>query len=605
MVAGGGLWYYAHKPSARLACKENTLLHPPQPLLQHHRALLARERGAVRKEPGGRLGVALLYPNAYDVGLANLGLATVYRLVNERADALCERAFLPDRQSWPLYRKTGAPLLTLESSRPVAGFDLVLATLSFENDAPNLAAMLELAGLGLGAATRQGPLVIAGGVVPMLNPEPLAGLVDACLLGEAEVVLGPFLDTLMEMGDLPRPELLAELARRVRGFYAPSLYRAEYHDDGRLKSFTPSQGAPARVEAPKYLGPAKGLARSVFSAPGPEFGDMGLIEVGRGCGHSCRFCAAGHVQRPPRLGQAVDFAPAALAAAREGGRVGLVSAAVSDLPGVEDLAGQVVAAGGRISVSSLRADRLTPELARALAQSRHQTVALAPEAGSQRLRRVINKHLEEEDLARAVETLMGAGVPNLRLYFMVGLPGETEDDVDDLIALARRLRQQVVSASRPRGHLGRVTVSLNAFVPKPWTPFQWEPMAPLKLVKARMERVKQGLGRLANLKVVSDVPKHAQVQAALARGDRRLGPLIAALARGGSAPAVWRELGLSPDFHAGRRRGRDELLPWDFVDHGIDKDYLWQEAERARRELASPDCAPETCRRCGVCGQEA
>ena len=556
----------------------------------------------MRKEPGGRLNLALLYPNTYAVGLANLGLAVVYRLCNQRGDVLCERAFWPDRQSRPLYAKTGAPLLTLESGRPVADFDLVLASISFENDAPNLAAMLELAGLGMRAADRDGPLVVAGGVAAMLNPEPLAEIVDGFLLGEAEVVLNPFLEALDRLRDLPRPELLHALARQVEGFYAPSLYEPRYSPSGLLTGIHPRlPDLPERVRAPKYQGPAAGLAQGVFSAPGPEFGEMTLLEVGRGCGHACRFCAAGHIYRPPRLGRAEDYRAAALAAAAQGGRVGLVSAAVTDLPGLDGLAQDILAAGGQIGVSSLRADRLTPELARSLAAAGHQSVALAPEAGSERLRRVINKHLTEEDLHRAAETLISAGVANLRLYFMVGLPGETEADLESLVALAKSLRQQVVSAARPLGRLGQVTVSLNAFIPKPWTPFQWEPMAPLALINQRLARIKDALKTTANLKVINDVPKYAQLQAILARGDRRLGRLVTTLAAGQNPPKAYATAGLDPDFYAHRRREPGESLPWSIVDHGLDNGYLWQEAQRAAQELLSPTCHPGRCTRCGAC----
>ncbi|MCB2185707.1 MAG: radical SAM protein [Deltaproteobacteria bacterium] len=571
------------------------------PLEKMHREILAREQGTIRKETGGRHNLVILYPNTYQVGMANLGLATVYRLVNAAADFLCERAFLPDQAARALYKKTRVPLLSLESSRPVAEFDLVLATLPFENDAPNLAAMLDLAGLARPGRPEAGPLVVAGGVVPMLNPEPVAPLVDALLLGEAEAALEPFLRVWAGLRGRPRAEQLLALVERVPGFYAPELYQPAYAPDGTLASFTPLAEVPPRIAVPRYTGPAAGLAQSVVSAPGPEFGDMLLLEVGRGCGHACRFCAAGHVFRPPRLGRAEDFATPALAAAARGERVGLVSAAVSDLPGTAGLARQVHQAGGTLSVSSLRADCLDPELVEALALSRHQTVALAPEAGGLRLRQSLNKQLTDQELFRAVEALIQGGVPNLKLYFMVGLPGETREDVAAIGELVKAVRQQVVSLAREKGHLGLITVSLAAFVPKPWTPFQWEAMASLKEIKARLAQVQADLATTANVKVNHEVPKYAVLQGVISRGDRRLAPLLGALGRGAKLPAAYGATGVDPVFYAQRARPREELLPWSVVDPGIRPDYLWAEAERARQALSSPPCDPEHCRRCGVC----
>ncbi len=569
---------------------------------QYHRQVLEKERGTVIKDPGGRLRVALIYPNTYQVGLANLGLQTVYRLVNDRPDALCERVFLPDRNLAPIYAKAKSPLLSLETSKPLDWFDLILATISFENDAPNLVAMLKMAGLEPLAARRGGPMLVVGGVMAMLNPEPLADIADAFLLGEAEVVLEPFLDAFINGPDLERAALQEHLARGVRGYYAPELYDVAYNADGTLASFEPRGDAPPLIPAPKYLGPASGFARSVVTAPGPEFGDMALIEVGRGCAHACRFCAAGHVYRPPRLGAGPDFIPAAKDACADRGRVGLVSAAVSDLPDVDSLARSVIDCGGRLSVSSVRADMLSDDLADALAASRHQTVALAPEAGSARLRRVINKHLDEDHMFRAVEKLIRAGVPNLRLYFMIGLPGETDEDAQAIVDLTKKVRQQFVSLSREKGKLGLVTAGVSPFVPKPWTPFQWEAMAPLADIKRRVKLIEKGLAGTANVKVNHETPKYARLQAVISRGDRRLSGLLLALAVDGNPERAYKAAGIDPDFYSNRQRPKEELLPWAFIDHGMQADYLWSEARRAKEEKQSPACEPRTCRRCGVCG---
>ena len=296
------------------------MVQAPWLIQEYHRKLLGEERGSGAQRPGRALQDGLDLSQHLSGGAGQSGPGVVYGLLNRQPDILCERVFLPDRTSLPLYEKSRTPLLSLESSRPLDEFDLVLVTFSFENDAPNLGAMLQRGGLGLNSAGRPGPLVIAGGVAAMLNPEPYAELMDGFLLGEAEVVLLPMVEKLREHWGLEREGLLLKLAQEVEGFYAPRFYRPSYNEDGQLSAFEPLAQVPARIAGSKYRGPADGFAQSVFQAKGPEFGQMRLFEVGRGCAHGCRFCAAGHILRPPRLGRAEDFMVPALQAAAMGSR---------------------------------------------------------------------------------------------------------------------------------------------------------------------------------------------------------------------------------------------------------------------------------------------
>jgi radical SAM superfamily enzyme YgiQ (UPF0313 family) len=567
--------------------------------------LLSQEKGAVVREWGARWPVALVYPHIYPVAMGNLGFQVIYRLLNDQPDLVCERAFLPSPQEWEEHRRTGTPVLSLESQRPLSDFAAVAFSISFEGDYPQILQILEAARLPLLAKDRGpcDPLVLAGGVATFLNPEPLAPLVDAFFLGEGEAGAVSFFQFLAAAdAGRGRQELLRELAQTVSGVYVPQGYQPHYAGDGTLAAFAPEPGYPSRVRPPHLPELTPYPTHSHLLAPQSEWGEMFLVETGRGCSRGCRFCAAGFIYRPPRERTAEALYPQILAGLQQSRKVGLVGAAVSDHPEVKDLCRQVLDAGGELGISSLRADSVDEELFRLLAQGGVRTVALAPEAGSERLRRVINKGLTQEDLARAAMALNAAGIPQMRLYFMVGLPTETLEDVEEIPRLVKHLLHRIVKDSRGKKRLGQITLSLSSFVPKPFTPFQWVPFLEVGELKKRLKLVRQGLQGIKEVRVNTDLPKWAYVQALMSRGDRRVGELLLAAHRRGWNRAC-RESPVNPDFFTLRERPQGELFPWDFIDHGLNKEYLWGEYQKALAGEETPPCHPEVCTRCGVCGE--
>ena len=566
--------------------------------------LLSQEKGAEVREWGARWPVALVYPHIYPVAMGNLGFQVIYRLLNDQPGLVCERAFLPAPQELEEHRRTGTPLLTLESQRPLTDFAAVAFSISFEGDYPQVLQILEGARIPLLAGERGpgDPLVLAGGVATFLNPEPLAPFVDAFFLGEGEAGAVSFFEFLAAAGPArDRQEMLRELAQTVPGIYVPRGYQPHYAGDGTLAAFSPEPGYPPRVKPPHLPELAPYPTHSHILAPQSEWGEMFLVETGRGCSRGCRFCAAGFIYRPPRERGAESLYPQILAGLQNSRKVGLVGAAVSDHPEVKDLCRRVLQEGGEIGISSLRADSVDEELFRLLAQGGVRTVALAPEAGSERLRRVLNKRLTAEDLAQAAMALNAAGISQMRLYFMVGLPTEELEDVEEIPRLVRHLEHRVVKDSRGKRRLGLITLSLSSFVPKPFTPFQWTPFKEVGELKKRLKLVRQGLRGMKEVRVNTDLPKWAYVQALLSRGDRRVGDLLLAAHRRGWNRA-YKESPVNPDFFTLRPRGPGELFPWDFIDHGLDKAYLWEEYQKALAGEETPPCYPKVCTRCGVCG---
>jgi radical SAM superfamily enzyme YgiQ (UPF0313 family) len=568
--------------------------------------LLSQEQGAVVREWGARFPIALIYPQIYLVAMGNLGFQAIYHLLNAQPGLVCERAFLPSPEEWDEHRRTRTPILTLESRRPLTDFGAVAFSISFEADYPYVLQLLAGAGIPLQAAERGpgDPLVLAGGVATFLNPEPLSPFVDAFFLGEGEAGAVPFFEFLAAGATTAdRAALLKDLARTVPGAYVPAGYTPRYHPDGTLAAVEPAPGFPVRVTAPHLPELAPYPTHSHLLAPQSEWGEMFLVETGRGCSRGCRFCAAGFVYRPPRERPLEELWTQAAQGVMAQRKIGLVGAAVSDHPAVKDLCRKILAAEGDLGISSLRADSADAELFQLLAQGGVHSVALAPEAGSDRLRRVLNKGLTRNDLVRAAVDLSEAGIPQLRLYFMVGLPTETVDDVAEIPRLVKYLEHAVIKTSRGKKHLGLITLSLSSFVPKPFTPFQWVPFLDVAELKKRLKLVAREFHGVKSVRVHTDLPKWAYVQALLARGDRRVGDILVAAHEQGWNQA-FRTSPINPDFFTLRERREAELFPWDFIDHGLKKDYLWEEYQRALEGKETPPCRPAVCNRCGVCRGE-
>lgn len=571
-----------------------------------YRARLAKEKGAVRKDWGGRISVALVYPNYYRVGMSNLGFQTVYHLFNENENVVAERAFLPDEPETSLYLEAGKGLLSLESLSPLQEFDIVAFSLSFENDYPNILKILQAGRIPLLSEERKDlhPLIMAGGITTFLNPEPLALFVDCFLLGEAEANLSEFLAVFEDArNNHDRREVLQILARTVKSLYVPELYRVEYYRDGTVKAMEPVEAhIPEKVAVACHDSPRAPVTTTKILTEETEFSNRILVELGRGCGRSCRFCAAGYVYRPPRIRHESDLTECVQETLEKCDRIGLLSAAVSDIPGIEKLTGLIAKKGGDFSVSSLRADSLSEALLEDLKTTGQKTLAIAPEAGSERLRKVINKHLTEAQIIDAVGLITSTGGFNLRLYFLIGLPTETREDVREILHLVRRMKHQMIKESRSRGRMGQIKLSINCFVPKPFTPFQWFPLENVSSLKEKQKWLRKALGKEGGVRVSFDIPKWAYVQCLLSMGDRRVGAiLLKAHELNGDWKKAFRSTEINPDFFVHRARGLKEILPWDFMDHGIHKEYLIKEYKLSLKAQESDVCHVGECERCGVC----
>jgi radical SAM family uncharacterized protein len=559
-------------------------------LVQKAKRILEKERGTVLKPWGGRIAICLIYPNSYHVGMSNLGFQTVYQSLNAEEDVVCERAFLPDPEELREYQTTQTPLFSLESQKPLSDFDILAFSISFENDFINILTQLELSRIPLESRLREKgyPLVIAGGVAIFLNPEPLSDFFDLFVLGEGEEVIGEFLEVYRETfsgkGPIEKDDFLRRLSA-VEGIYVPKFYHVTYTEDGKIEAMEPEPGFPQRVKRRWIREMDRFPARSTLFTPDTEFKEMALVEVNRGCPRGCRFCAACFVYHPFRSRTLPLLESLSEESLVKEARIGLTGTAVSDYPDLLPLCQSILSLQGGISIASLRVDGITDSLIHCLKEGKNQTVAIAPEAGSERLRKVLRKGYTEEEILKAIDTLVENGLSQIKCYFMIGLPSETEDDVREIIHLARRIRHQIFSNRKSQKERWRLVLSVNPFIPKPATPFQWAPLEEVSVLKRKSKIIQSGIKGEKGMAMIHDLPKWAYIQALLSRGDRRVGKILMAAYRSqGDWGEALRETNVNPDFYVYRRRDLDEIFPWDFIDHGIPKERLKEEYLTAMKE---------------------
>jgi radical SAM superfamily enzyme YgiQ (UPF0313 family) len=546
----------------------------------------------------GSFRIALVYPNLYFVGMSNLGFQGVYQLFNGHDEVLCERAFLPDDVDAEDLGRSGQPLGSFESGTPLRDFDVIAFSVSFENDYPHVLKILRMAGIPLRAKDRgqDDPIVLLGGSAMFLNPEPLAPFADLIAVGEGEALVPKLLSALVGNGDA---RLGIEALAGKDGFYIPSRYTPRYHPDGTVAAY---DGPGAVIRQRGWPG-AMPLPQSVILTPETEMSMKFMVEISRGCPCMCRFCWAGYNYLPVRGFSRKEIVDRAREVRGATNKIGLVSTAVCDHPEIDGIVDDLAALGFEVSVASLRLDDLTPEFVLKLVDTGVQGLTLAPECGSDRMRRILNKQFTNEDILARAEWIFGNGIQNLKLYYMVGLPWETHADVEAIVELTERIRDVMLAIGKPRGRVGRLHPSVNPFVPKPGTPYQWLPMEDPKETDRKLQYLRKAFGRMPNVNAICKSSRSGVSQSILALGDRRVADALEySVVEGVELKRGMKAVGLDPAFYLFRGRGRDETLPWDVIDNGVSKAYYLRELDKSRQEKLSPHC-PEIqgCIRCAVC----
>lgn len=532
----------------------------------------ADELGATVKDWGGRLPIALIYPNNYSVGMSSLGLQALYRIFNDDDDVVCERAFLPDG-----FEKQRKPeVLSLESGSELGKFAVLAFSFTYELDYFNFVRILRAARIPPYAAERgpNDPLIIAGGPGVFMNPEPIAPFLDAVVIGEAEPIVEPLLKALKQSGETDRATSLTALAG-IPGVYVPAFYAFEYNPDKTVGRIMAEARMPVlRQTAPNLNGFS---TTSTFKAPSSEFGHMHLVEIARGCHWRCTFCVATYGFLPVRQRTCAHILEDARLGMKWNQHVGLVSATISDHTEIDQIAYGLRDLGVKISASSMRVRPLPEALIRAVAGTGTKTLTLGMESGSERLRRYVAKGVHDRDVAPAVDLAADCGFTRLKIYYMVGLPTETQDDLDQMIEQSKQIKQRFSAASSRRA--AQVVLNVSCFVPKAQTPMQWAPQAAPADLKERLAYVKRAL-EPKGITVRSDSPRWSAVEATFSRGDRRQAPAIlqASEVPGNAAVGEFeralKDIDLSSDFYARRERSYDERLAWETVSLPNGSDYL-------------------------------
>jgi radical SAM superfamily enzyme YgiQ (UPF0313 family) len=555
-------------------------------LREKAKEILSNETGTIFKE--GTLRVALAYPNTYQIGTSNLGLQLIYRILNSITHISAERVYLPDHEDVKFY-EAGEELFSMETQRPIGEFDVVAFSVPFEGDYINVLKILELSKIPLRSADRREgfPLVIAGGMATLLNPEPLSPFIDSFVIGEGEHITREIFEI------IARKELRWKTLERlseIEGVYVPLFFETAYNEDGTFARHIPPLRVKKRFINNLDLHPGG----SAILTKNTTFSDMYLIEVSRGCGGACRFCAEGFVYRYPRHRDKSSIIAEIQKAKEMERRVGLISPMLLDHPDLKDIIAEAKKEGIQASLSSLRADALDEDMLEAIRMSGQKTLTIAPEAGSDFLRRSVNKHFTNEDIVKSAELSLKFGIRKLKLYFMVGLPAEKDEDVKAVGELGRAVREVF-----PRG---KVTVGINPLVPKPWTPFQWASFPRLEDIERKYRIVKDEVKGEGGIELALSSPRLFHIQALLSRGSRRVSRFLElTLQEKGSYARALRKWELDPDFYTYRERHADEIFPWDFIDHGISKKFLRKEYEKSFEGRKTPECITPICKLCGVC----
>lgn len=584
---------------------------------------MGNEYNMVEKDPQDvQIRFAFAFPDVYEVGMSHLGMKILYHLMNERDDTYCERVFAPWVDMEAKLRETGLPLFTLETKDPVSQFDFVGFTLQYEMSYTNILNMLNLAGIPLLSKDRSlgDPFVIVGGPCAY-NSEPLADFVDLVALGEGEELTGELLDIykIWKEEGADRNTFLLQAAK-ISGIYVPQFYDVKYHENGQVESVLPNNDIVSKRVVKRIVKQLdKTFFPETFIVPFMDIvHDRIILEIFRGCTRGCRFCQAGMIYRPLRERSMDKLIELAEKLVQNTGyeEISLSSLSTSDYSQLQDLVKELMVRfqhnGVSLSLPSMRIDTFAKEFIDEVQKVKKTGLTLAPEAGTQRLRDVINKGVTEEDLTHSVTDAFESGWNTVKLYFMIGLPTETPIDIQGIAKLAHLVTGCYYHVDKEKRQKGlKVNISTSSFVPKPFTPFQWEPQDTMEQLREKQQELRKAL-KIGNVNYSWHDPEVSLLEAAFARGDRRLGGVLLKAWENGAKFDGWNEHfkfktwlrafdenNLEPEFYANRRRDNDEVFPWDHIDTGVNKTFLWNEFQKALREELTPDCRSD-CAGCGI-----